>query len=149
MGDKIKDRYDDMGGPALAAELADRELAISGKVDELRDRLRAHDAERAAQEDADGPDEVVEGEETGDEVVELPEPREPVEYAAGRLVLTEEQASLLTRGEAKIRAFVKHVNPMSERKYVEGDSVVAVLDHTARLALVLPFGIEIPLPEED
>ena len=42
--------YEDMAGPALAAELARRELPVSGRVDELRARLREDD-EKRAQED--------------------------------------------------------------------------------------------------
>jgi hypothetical protein len=143
VADKVRDRYDEMSGPALAAELQDRELPLSGKVDELRDRLRADDAEEGAEPSPDGTDDVPEGAETGEEAFDLPEPRDPVEYAAGTLTLTEEQARQLTAGEAKLRQFTKHVNPMSTRKYAEGDQVLAVLVPESGYAIVLPFGIEI------
>lgn len=41
------DKYDAMDGPALKEELKKRELAVSGKVDELRERLREDDAKKA------------------------------------------------------------------------------------------------------
>ena len=45
--DEEGDKYDEMGADALKAELKKRELPVSGKVDELRDRLREDD-EKAA-----------------------------------------------------------------------------------------------------
>lgn len=41
------DKYDDMKGDELKAELEKRGLAKSGSVDELRDRLRDNDKENA------------------------------------------------------------------------------------------------------
>lgn len=143
----MSDRYDDLKGPELAAELTRRELSVTGKVDELRDRLRADD-ERQAQAAADGPDPDSGGADPADVVPEAQEPREPTEYLPGAVVLTEEQARQLTRGEARLRAASKHVTPMTERKYIAGDRVTAVFVWASRKALVLPFGIEIDLSEE-
>lgn len=141
------DRYDDLTGPELASELTGRGLSVTGKVGELRARLRDDD-EKRAQEPADGPSPDHVGEEQADDGSEVPEPREPVEYRPDGLVLTEEQARQLTRGEARLRASVKHVNPMTERKYAAGDRVVVIFAEHDRRALVLPFGIEIELTEE-
>jgi hypothetical protein len=126
-----KDRYDEMSGAELAAEAQERELPLSGKVAELRERLRAADAS--------------EGAGTGEEASDLPEPREPVAYAVGTVTLTEEQARQLTAGEAKVRQFTKHVSPTPIRKYAEGDQVPAVLVPAEGYALVVPFGIRIDL----
>lgn len=41
------DRYDEMNKPALKAEAERRELPVGGTAEELRERLRAHDAEQA------------------------------------------------------------------------------------------------------
>ncbi len=148
MSEVTEDRYAAMAGPALAAELAERALPISGKVEELRARLREDD-EKAAQDDADGPADLVEGEEITPDDVEETEPRQPVDYVTEPLVLSAEQAAQLTRGEARLRAFVKHVNPLTVRKYVEGDAVVAVTDEPNNVAVVLPFGIEVALVTEE
>lgn len=42
-GDDDGDQYDKMTGPELKEELKSRNLAVSGKVDDLRDRLREND----------------------------------------------------------------------------------------------------------
>lgn len=48
------DTYDELSGEELRGELKARDLPTSGKVEELRDRLREADAEEADGEDADG-----------------------------------------------------------------------------------------------
>lgn len=134
------DRYDEMKGPELAAELASRELPMQGRVDELRDRLREDDAQPANDPSAeDAPEES----ETDD--VEVPEPREPIRSEAMLVYLTEEQARALTSGEAALSRFMRHVMPIEAQKYCAGDQVMAVESDALR---VLPFGIEIPKPEE-
>lgn len=45
------DQYDKMDGSALKEELTKRELGVSGKVDELRDRLREDDEKEEGDED--------------------------------------------------------------------------------------------------
>lgn len=44
-----RDKYDGMNQAALKAELKKRKLAVSGKVEELRERLREHDAAQVAE----------------------------------------------------------------------------------------------------
>lgn len=145
-----RDKYDEMRGPELAEELAKRELPVSGKVEELRDRLREDDAKpvndppEAPEGSEDAPDPETEGEE-----VEVPEQREPVDYDAGKVVLTEAQARVLNAGEASLRRHFRYVFGMAERKYGEGDTVVVVMDWANNVARTLPFGIEIPLDVED
>lgn len=46
-GDGDGDQYDEMNKAALKAEAERRELPTSGTAEELRERLRAHDAEQA------------------------------------------------------------------------------------------------------
>ena len=131
-----KDKYDEMTGPLLAEELARRELNVSGKVDELRARLREDDARRA-QEGADESGEAYEGEETQD----VPEPRQPVDHDARALVLTEEQARKLNAGTANVRRFTKHVTPVPEVKYAAGDRVMAIRHPLNSGYSVLPHGV--------
>lgn len=123
------DRYDDMTGPALGEELSKRQLAVSGRVEELRDRLREDDnrkAEEEAQRAADGSDPTPEGEDTDADDVEVPEQREPWDMEILRLELTEDQARELTRREAGISRQFKHVAPFEPRKYLPGDRVAGV-----------------------
>lgn len=143
------DKYDDQTGAQLSAELVKRELPITGRVDDLRARLREDD-EKRAQAPQDGSDPDSEGEETEADDVDVPEPREPVDYGAGAVVLTEGQARQLTAGEARVRQFTKHVSHLSVRKYCEGDRVTGIFDYPNALFLVLPYGVEITMePEED
>lgn len=144
------DRYDDMVGADLAEELADRELPVSGRVDELRARLREDD-ERRAQQPEDPTVDAGEGEDTEADDVDVPEPREPVDYVPMAVVLTEDQARQLTAGEARLRQFTKHVTQMTARKYCVGDRVTGIAVPATGVLLVLPFGIEVTLetPEED
>lgn len=51
--DEEGDEYDEMSLTDLKAELKDRGLPVSGKVDELRERLRADDAEPEMDDDED------------------------------------------------------------------------------------------------
>jgi hypothetical protein len=138
------DRYDDMKGPELAEELAQRELPVTGKVDELRDRLREDDQKRA-QEDADGADPADEGEGAPDEEIDVPEPRQPVEYSPMVVLLNESQARRLTAGEASIQRFTKHVSSISSRKFVAGDRVFGIADWENSVCRVLPLGVEIEI----
>jgi hypothetical protein len=129
------DRYDDLKGPELAAELSERELSVTGRVDELRDRLREDD-EKRAQAAADGPDGGPATSDPTEAGPEVPEPRKPLEMAVLVLSITEDQARDLTAREAGVARFLKHVAPFEARKYVAGDRLVAVTaDH--RTAAVL------------
>jgi len=138
------DKYDEMKGPELAEELTRREIAMTGKVDELRARLREDD-EKRAQASADGPEPGGEGEETEADDAEIPEPREPARIQPYGVKLNEEQARLLTAGEARLAQFFKHVTPTGSRKYAAGDQVMAVASPEDTKVRVLPFGIEIEL----
>lgn len=144
----VNDQYTEMTGPVLAAELGRRELNVSGKVEELRDRLREDDrqrAEKAAQADADGSDDAPEGE----EAAEVPSQREPADHSTVMaVVLTEDQARALTVGEASFARFLKHVTGYTSRKYVAGDSVIGLADWENNVCRVFPFGVEIKLEEE-
>lgn len=144
----MTDKYDEMTGPVLAEELAKRELPVSGKVDELRDRLREDDKAKAAQGDGDGSGTTSEGEETPAGEVEVPEPRQPVSHEPMMVVLDEDQARILTAGEARVRRFTKHVQAHTDRKYCAGDRVTGIADWENQLCRVLPFGVEIPIRAE-
>lgn len=143
------DKYDDMTGPTLSEELAIRGLPVSGKVDELRERLRENDAQKA--EDASNP--ADEGDDTPyaeNEAEEDAQPeRDPEHYEPMSLVLNEDQARALTAGEAKMAQFLRHVMPFSQRKYVAGDRVFGVVVREINACRVLPFGIEVPLDESE
>lgn len=140
----IRDQYDDMTGPVLVAELGKRELNVSGKVEELRDRLRAHDAEQA-QKAADGPDDTPEGDETDADSTEVLEPRAPVDYSPMAVVLTEGQARQLNAGETSIKRHFRYITSLAPRKYGAGDRVTGIADWENRVCRVLPFGVEIVL----
>lgn len=139
-----KDRYDEMTGPQLGEELSRRELTVSGRVDELRARLREDDARRAEngdQGDADDPNPDPEGEDPETDDIEVPEPREPSVVEVVQVTLDEDQARALTAGEARMRQFLKHVNPIAEQKHCAGDQVLALETDVLQ---VLPFGVQIP-----
>lgn len=140
----MSDRYEDMKGPELAEELAKRELPISGKVDELRARLREDD-ELRAQSDADTSNPDPEGEETDADDIEVPEPREPLRIQPYGVRLTEEQARVLNAGEARVLQFTKHVSRVTPIKYAAGDQVMALGSPESTHVRVLPYGIEIEL----
>lgn len=140
------DQYDDMKGPELAAELAQRELGVTGRVDELRDRLREDDQKRA-QADADGPDTPDEGDGTEEPEIDVPAPRVPRREQPYGVRLTEEQARVLNAGTASVLHFTKHVNRVAARKYAAGDQVLAIGSPEDTKVLVLPFGVEIELTD--
>lgn len=145
------DQYDEMTGPALSEELARRELPVSGRVEELRARLREDD-EKRAQSNTDGPDETGGAPDTEDDEsngVDVPEPREPVDYSPMAVVLNEDQARVLNAASAALRRHFRYVMSMSERKYCAGDKVFGVADWANGVCSVLPFGVEIELEQED
>lgn len=141
------DKYDDMTGPMLSEELARRELPVSGRVDELRDRLREDD-EKRAQASGGGPDDGSESEETEAGEVEVPEQREPVDQELIKLTLTEEQARELTRAEAAYARHMRYVFRFEPRKYLPGDGVAAVT-YDRRTATVLGIGATLALSEDE
>jgi hypothetical protein len=141
------DRYEGMIGADLAAELAKRELPVSGKVEELRDRLREDD-EAKAQKDADAPDPAPEGEETEADGVEVPEPRQPIEQFTVQCELSEETARELTRLEARVAQFLKHVAPSKPFKYCAGDRVIGI-DLGDGYVHVIASGVRIKVDTEN
>lgn len=144
---ETKVNYDEMNGAQLGEELARRELPVSGKVDELRARLREDD-EKRAQEAVTGSDDPAEGEETSGAEVEVPEPREPLRMEFLTLTLTEDQARELTRREAGIARFMKHVAPFEATKYLEGDQVIGVTVDRKTAAVLGVVGLTIELEPE-
>lgn len=145
---EAKDRYDEMTGPVLAEELGRRELAVTGRVDELRARLREDDAKRA-EKAAEAPDEGDGGEETDTDDIDVPEPRQPIGYDPMSVVLNEDQARTLNGAEARLRRHFRHVTPVAERKYCAGDRVTGIGDFENNVCRVLPLGIEIELERDD
>jgi hypothetical protein len=143
------DKYDALTGPELGEELKRRELPISGRVDELRDRLREDDARKAAESNANVPDPGSEGEETEAGEVDVPEPREPLRIQPYGVKLTEEQARVLNAGEARVLHFTKHVNKVTAIKYAAGDQVMALGSPESTHVRVLPYGIEIELTRDE
>lgn len=146
---EAKDRYDDMTGPVLAEELGRRELPVSGKVDELRDRLREDDARKADQGAQEGSADEPVGDTPSVEEVDVPEPRDPVDYDAGKVILSEDQARILNAAEASLARHFRYVFQTATRKYCAGDTVLVVMDWPNSVARVLPFGVEIPLDSDE
>lgn len=143
----IRDQYDEMTGPVLVAELGKRELNVSGKVEELRDRLREDDVRRAEKAEADKND-PPQGEETGEDASDVPEPRKPADYGPMVVILNEDQARVLNASEAGLKRHFRYVTPMASRKYAEGDRVTGIADWANNVCRVLPFGIEIELDSD-
>lgn len=142
------DKYDDMTGPMLAEELSRRELPVSGRVDELRDRLREDD-EKRAQASGGGPDDGSESEETEAGEVEVPEQREPIEQELVRVRLDEDQARALTRAEASYARHMRYVFKVEPRKYLPGDEVAAVRFGDDGVVTVLGIGASLALSEDE